>query len=115
VNSGWDKLAELRRRGRFPKLVIVTDVPRHPLAGGPDLIIEQPSDVAMPLHLLEDLDVIFWFQTCAAAARVFHAAREKGIRFDRARCFCRCACAISVVTYDCASFPAMIERLTGGA
>ena len=113
--TAWDALAELRRRGRFPKLVIVTDDPKMPLRGTGDFVIEHPGDEPAPLHLLEDLNVIFWFKTCAHAGLHAHEARVRRIQFARARCYCACACAINVASYDCRAYPALDEWLAGVA
>jgi hypothetical protein len=110
-SSPWEALEELRTRGRFPRLVIVTDDPQMPLRGTGALTIEHPGKAPMPSHLLADLDVVFWFNTCLEAGNAYAAARERGVRFSRARCFCRCACMVQAVTYDCDNYPAMIEWL----
>lgn len=72
-----------------------------PLRGGPVLTVEHPAKAPLPLHLLEDLDVIFWFDTCAPASPIAAAARERGIKFERARVYCRCECAINIASYEC--------------
>lgn len=105
----------MRARGRFPKLVILTDDPKMPLRGTGNFVIEHASGDPMPVTLLDGLNVVFWFQRCASAAAARQLARERGVKFERARCYCRCSRTIGVTTFDCRTYPATLEWLSGGA
>jgi hypothetical protein len=113
-NEHWETLREMRARGRFPKLVIVTDVAKMPLRGTGDYVIDHRPGEPMPITLLDGLNVIFWFSRCLLAGRAAQLAQERGVKFARARSYCRCACSISVCTFDCDTYPATLEWLGGG-
>jgi hypothetical protein len=112
----WDTLRELRMHGQKPALpVIVTNKPHLPrkLEGVGCLTILHAAGEAMPIGLIEGLDVIFFFDRCDLADHVYRLAQAKRVKLGRTRTWCSCASLLSDLPMSCASHVAAIMRLEG--
>ena len=115
MNDAWDALRQLRLSGKRPALpVIITTKPYLParLDGVGCMTILHEAGKPMPVKLLEDLDVIFYFDTCELVTHVEHLARERGVKFGRwVRAYCSCMGGLTIAPMLCASHKAAMEWL----
>jgi hypothetical protein len=110
-SNPWDALRQLRLGGRKPSLPVIVTTKRHlpqRLQGvGCLVIFHQPGEV-MPVQLLEGLEVIFMFDRCELASRVWQLAQSRGVKFS-AKTWCNCAQTLNTSPYLCESYGSMIE------
>jgi hypothetical protein len=112
----WDALRQMRIAGQKPSLpVIVTTLPQLPkrLEGVGCLVILHKAGEAMPIKLLDGLDVIFYFRQCDLMVPVWKLAKSKDVTFASARTWCSCSDILSVVPMWCDSWAAGEKFLNG--
>jgi hypothetical protein len=110
--TNWDALRQLRLSGKKPSLpIIVTSknhLPRRLEGVGCFAILHQAGETP-PVKLLDGLDVIFWFDTCALAGRFVRYAENRGVKFERTRAWCKCGSMLTLLAIDCESHAAAVE------
>jgi hypothetical protein len=115
----WELLRELRRNGQKPNLpVIITTLRKidRALDGIGALVVLHESGTPMPVNLLEGLDVIFWFDTCGMATKVFALCAERGITLGEfVRAWCSCGKHLTVAPISCESYADCQRWLDGAA
>lgn len=116
AESSWDALRELRARGKFPKLVIITNVHDMPLRGGSVFVIDHEPIQPVPVHLLEDLNVVFWFDQCCHARQAAHEIQIRRLRLKSACVTCHCAGSFNPAPYpSCEEAAALCDWEHGGS
>jgi hypothetical protein len=114
--TSWDALRQLRLGGRKPTLpVIVTSKEKLPrrLEGVGCMTILHKAGEVMPIKLLEDLDVIFFFDRCELASHVRRLAKEKGVKFGWTQTWCTCGSMLTVLPMACDSMAEMVKWAEG--
>lgn len=115
--TDWDSLRQLRMGGQKPALpVIVTTKPHLPqrLDGVGCMVILHKAGEAMPIKLLDGLDVIFMLDTCELMCHVEQFRKSKGVTFASSRAWCSCASLLTIAPMSCESHRAAIEWLEHG-
>lgn len=115
-NLTWEALRELRAGGQKPTLPIIVTTKRHlpyRLHGVGCMVILHEAGKAMPVNLLEGLDVIFFFDRCDLVVSVWNLCQSKGIRMASTKTWCSCEQALSIVPILCESYEAALEWLEG--
>lgn len=110
VPAAWEPLAAMRGRGLRPAgpVVVTTDigVARRKFGDGSLVIVHQRGD-SLPMTLLADLDVLFNFDRCDRAGRVYELMARRGVLPASVRTWCHCAGHPVVAAWPCERFKAL--------
>lgn len=112
MNHSWDSLRLMRTQGVKPQsAVIVTTQEKLParLAGVDALVILHKAGEVMPVKLLEGLDVIFMFEKCELAEKVWRMCEKNRCMPSSAKAFCKCVGITTVAPMSCDSHAAAME------
>lgn len=104
VTMTWSDLRALRLRGQRPSLrLIVTTSARfaHRMAWVGCASIVHESGTAMPVELLDGLDVILDLGNCDRASKVKRLCDSKGVNLARCEAWCQCAQNLTVSPKSC--------------
>lgn len=116
--TDWDALRLLRMGGKRPELPVIVTTKAHlprRLEGVGCLVILHEAGRVMPIKLLEDLHVIFWFDRCELAGHVWRLAQSKGVKFASSRVWCNCGSQLSILPMSCESMAGAIAWAEGAA
>lgn len=93
MNATWEQLHELRAAGKRPtyRVVVTTDPSfAHRVADPAVMCIVHKPGAAMPVELLEGLDVLLWLDNCDQCTAVLRLCRAKEIQPRDLRLWCSC-------------------------
>lgn len=110
----WDALRQLRLGGQKPALPVIVTTKKHlarALDGVGCMVIVHEAGTVMPVTLLDGLDLIFYFDTCALAETVWRLAKSKGVELASARAYCGCTGITTIAPMSCESHEAAMEWL----
>lgn len=100
----WDDLRVLRERGQKPRLALfVTTDERFAyrmLWVGAAAILHKPG-AAMPVELLDGLDVIIDAGNCERSGAVKRLMDQRGVTPGQLRTWCRCSQSLAAVALPC--------------
>ena len=115
-SSTWDALKELRESGQKPTLPVIVTTKRHlpyRLQGVGCMVILHEAGKAMPVALLESLDVIFFFDRCDLVVSVWKLCSSKGVKMASTKVWCACDGSLSVAPLLCESYADAMQWLEG--
>lgn len=102
--KSWDALRKLRHAGQKPSLpVIITNLPHLPrrFDGVGCMVILHESGEPMPVNLLSELNVIWFFDACHIARFAYELTQKRGVKLASSRAWCACAFALGAASTYC--------------
>lgn len=105
--STWEDLRTLRAQGVVPRLKLVICDPsqyilRKNFIDMGAMVIDVKGDEAVPVELLDGLDVWLFFNRCGESEAIAKALRECERKPERIRAWCQCSHDFTVIPGSCA-------------